>query len=172
MTVIYDTTFNWNEWFIILTLLTMSVMIWVMPKIFSVTEGIAFFVFGVFAGMLFDHTISVEPWDLYDVNDDSSYQVMDFLSYVMYGPFSYFFAYIYKRLHIQGFFHIGFILVWSLFAFLLEWIAVKIGLFHFDKGYPMYWSIPIYMTTQSLLVIYYHVIRIQRLSNRQSGWNS
>jgi hypothetical protein len=159
MTVIYDSSFNLNEWFVIIGIVVTLFMIWITPKIFSVSEGIAHFVYGISIGMFFDHTISVEPWDFYDVNDSSAYQVMDFLSYVMYGPFSYFFIYLYVRLKIFGFYHILYIAVWSCFSLLVEWVGIKIGLFHFDKGYIMYWSFPIYVMIQSLQIIFYHQIK-------------
>lgn len=41
----------------------------------------------------------------------------------------------------------------------MEWIGVKIGLFHFDKGYKMYWSIPIYIIAQSMLIIFYQITK-------------
>lgn len=159
MTVIYEKSFNLNEWFVIVGIIFMGIMIWIIPKIFSVLEGIAHYVYGVAFGMFYDHTISVKPWDFYDVNDSSAYQVMDFLSYVMYGAYSYFFIYFYDKLKINGYWHILYILIWSCFSLFMEWVGVKIGLFHYDKGYTMYWSFPIYLIAQSLQIIFYHVIK-------------
>jgi hypothetical protein len=158
MIVIYEKSFNLNEWFIIISLVLMSILIWITPKIFSILDGTAYFVYGLIYGMFYDHTISVRPWDFYDVNDSSAYQVMDFLSYVMYGPYSYFFLYFYVKLRIKGFMHIYYVLAWTCLSLLLQWFGIKIGLYHFDKGFKMYWSIPIYIMMQSMLLIYYHLI--------------
>ncbi len=159
MTIVYDNAFNWNEWFIIISIISLSILVWITPKIFSLLEGTAFFIYGIYIGLFFDHTISIQPWDFYDVNDSSEYQVMDFLSYLMYGPYSYFFIYFYVKLRIKGFMNILYVLIWTSFSLLMEWFTLKIGIFHFDKGYKMYWSIPIYMLVQSLLIVYFHVIK-------------
>lgn len=162
MTVVYEKSFDGNEWFVIINLITLNIFVWVIPKIFSVLEGISHYIFGIFIGMFYDHTISVRPWDFYDVNDSSAYQVIDFLSYIMYGPFSYFFVYLYVKLRIKGGFkHILYILTWTCISMLAEWIGVKIGLFHYNKGYKMYWSFPIYLTAQSMQLIYYHIIKMK-----------
>ncbi len=159
MTVVYENVFDWNEWFIIITLLFLNFLILVTPKIFSAIEGMAYYLFGITIVHFFDHTTSVRPWDLYDVNDNSNYQLMDFTYYVMNGPFSYFFMYLYIKLNIKGHQTILYILIWSSFSLLAEWFGVKIGLFHYDKGYKMYWSFPIYMLVQTLLIIYFHIIQ-------------
>jgi hypothetical protein len=159
MTIVYEKTFDVNEWFVIISLITLSVLIWLTPKILSLLEGIAHFVYSIFMGMFYDHTISVKPWDYYDVNDSSAYQFIDFLSYVMYGPYSYFFIYLYVRLKIKGFIHIAYIIGWASLALFTEWIGTEIGLFHYDKGYKMYWSFPIYLLTITLHLAYYHFIK-------------
>jgi hypothetical protein len=159
MKVVYEHSFDANEWFIILSLLSLNILVCVTPKIFSLLQGTALYLYGIYCVMFFDHTISVRPWDFYDVNDNSSYQVIDFLSYCMYCPFSYFFIYLYVKLRIKGYEHIIYVLSWTCFSMLMEWIAVKIGLYHYDKGYKMYWSVPIYLFVQSVQIIYYHLIK-------------
>ncbi len=84
---------------------------------------------------------------------------MDFSYYVMNGSISYFFIYLYSKLGIKGYQTILYIYIWSIIALLLEWIGVKIGLFHYDKGYKMYWSYPIYMLVQTIQIIFYHKIK-------------
>ncbi|MFS0862348.1 hypothetical protein [Fredinandcohnia sp. 179-A 10B2 NHS] len=159
MTVVYENAFDWNEWFVIITLLSFNLLVFILPRILPILEGIAHYLFGITIVHFFDHTTSVKPWDLYDVNDNSKFQLIDFTYYVMNGPFSYFFIYFYSKLTIKGYKNIIYIIVWSGFSVLVEWIGVKIGLFHYDKGYKMYWSFPIYMIVQTLQIIYYHIIR-------------
>ena len=156
---IYERSFDLNEWFIIISLIGLLLLIWVTPKIFSFLEGMSYFVYGISVGMFYDHTISIPPWDFYDVNDSSAYQGIDFISYIMYGPYSYFFIYIYRKLRINGIMNLAYILIWTAFSLLMEWLTVKIGIFHFDKGYKMYWSIPIYMAVQSIQLLVHHQIK-------------
>ncbi|HWO77348.1 MAG TPA: hypothetical protein VNM69_15895 [Bacillus sp. (in: firmicutes)] len=159
MIVIYEKSFDWNEWFVIISILLLNLLILITPKIFSLIEGMAHYLFGIMVVHFFDHTTSVKPWDLYDVNDNSYYQLMDFSYYVMNGSISYFFIYLYSKLGIKGYQTILYIYIWSIIALLLEWIGVKIGLFHYDKGYKMYWSYPIYMLVQTIQIIFYHKIK-------------
>lgn len=155
---IYERSFDLNEWFIIISLFTLLLLIWITPKIFSFLEGLSHYIYGISIGMFYDHTISIPPWDFYDVNDSSAYQAIDFVSYIMYGPYSYFFIYIYKKLKIRGIMNLAYLLIWTAFSILMEWFTVRIGIFHFDKGYEMYWSIPIYMTVQSIQLLFHHKI--------------
>jgi len=155
---VYDHGFNENEWFVIASILVMNLAIWLAPKIFSKLEAIGYYIFGIYIGLFYDHTISIKPWDFYDVNDSSSYQFIDFLSYIMYGPYGYFFVYFYVKWNIRGQKTIPYILVWSSFSVLMEWIGVKVGLFHYDKGYRMYWSFPIYLLSQTMMIFFYHLV--------------
>lgn len=159
MTVVYERAFDWNEWFVIITFLSLHLLIFILPKIYPLIEGLAYYLFGITVVLFFDHTTSIGPWDLYDVNDSSKYQFMDFLYYVMNGPISYFFIYLFSRLKIKGHLTIVYILIWSSFSYLTEWFGVRIGLFHYVKGYKMYWSFTIYMLVQTLQIIYYHIIQ-------------
>ena len=161
MIIVYERVFDWNEWFVIINLIAFCTLIWMLPKIFPLLEGIAYFIFGVSIGNFFDHTISVRPWDFYDVNDSSAYQAIDFLSYIMYGPFSYFFMYFYVKFNIRGISNLFYILAWVCFAFIMEWVGVKLGLFHYEKGYLMYWSLPIYIATQTSQIIFFHILKFK-----------
>ncbi|WP_261134409.1 hypothetical protein [Bacillus sp. Marseille-Q3570] len=157
---VYENSFDSNEWFVIVSLVLFIFLIWITPKIFSFIEGTAHFVYGFFIGMFYDHTISVPPWDFYDVNDNSGYQFIDFLSYLMYGPYSYFFIYLYAKLNIKGYMTVVYLLIWLGISLLIEWIAIKVGIFHYEKGFKMFWSAPIYMSAQILQIIYYHLIKM------------
>jgi hypothetical protein len=62
-------------------------------KTVPLSLSIMYFIVGIFMGVLFDHTSSIEPFDYYDVNDSSRYEFFDFMSYIMYGPFTYLIIY-------------------------------------------------------------------------------
>ena len=160
MMVTYEKAFDTNEWSIIIAFILLSILIMKAPKMFSLLEGTAHYMYGAFIAMFFDHAISVPPWDLYDINDSAAYELADFLSYLVYGAYSYFYMYFYVRLRIRGYRHIPYIIAWTGFSLLVEWIGIKIGMFHYDKGYRMYWSVPIYLLVQSVHIIYYHLIRL------------
>lgn len=165
--IVYDNRFNGNEWFIIAGLIVGISIMYFLPKRFPKKISIVFFMCGVFSGFFFDHSLSVEPVDYYDVNDKSTYQIMDFLSYVSYGPISYFFFYFYDRLKPSS--SLLYILIWSFISVGLEWCAEKVGVFHYKHGYQLYYSFPIYLLVNSCwTLLYYRYHGTVANSNRDS----
>jgi uncharacterized membrane protein YhdT len=156
--LIYDYGFNGNEWFAIGLIVVGMAGVLLLPKRFTPMETLFNLLFGVFMGLMFDHTIAVEPFDLYDVGDQAKYQFFDLFSYFMYAPFGYFFIYGCEWLRIK---HTGvllYIIGWTVFAIAVEWIGVKMGLFHYKHGFTILFSIPIYLFVQSLHLILYRLI--------------
>ncbi|WP_243298631.1 hypothetical protein [Bacillus litorisediminis] len=47
MIVIYEKSFDWNEWFVIISILLLNLLILITPKIFSLIEGMAHYIFGI-----------------------------------------------------------------------------------------------------------------------------
>lgn len=117
---------------------------------------------GVYTGFCFDHTLSLEPFGLYDVNDTSNYNIMDFFSYWMYGPYSYLFFYILDMLKLKSSFYPIYILICSLISVLFEWAAHMSGVFHYLHSYSLYDSFPIYLAVQSFWVVLYAVLSRRR----------
>lgn len=157
--IIYDTSFNANEWFIIVSLCIGFACMVLFPKRFSRQVFAVFFMCGVYSGFFFDHSLSVEPISFYDVNDVSKFQVMDFFSYFMYGPFSYFFFYIYDLLQPRSPLIPVYILTWALTSVGVEWLAKTLGVFHYLHGYQLAYSFPIYLLVQSCWIALYHGLK-------------
>ena len=158
MEIIYDRAFNSNEWFVILTLAGGVILMVLLPRCLSALESMACFLYGTYWGMFFDHTISVVPWDFYDVNDRSHYQFMDFLSYLSYGPFSYFFIYFYVRFQVNGACkHLLFLACWVLISAGVELLSLHAHVFHYEKGYQSYWSPNTYLFTQLLQLAFFNI---------------
>lgn len=163
MTIIYDNSFNKNEWFTIVSLLIGLILMWKLNKTFSFKEILLYFLFGVFIGILFDHTISVPPVDYYDVNDTSSFQLMDFLTYLMYGPYSYLLIYLYDYFKIKLSYTPVYILLWTSISIFMEFISKLIGIFHYKNGYTIYYSLPIYLLVYSFLICLYRFLQYKKI---------
>ncbi|TVY11974.1 hypothetical protein [Paenibacillus cremeus] len=154
--IVYDTRFNSNEWFILGGLVLGFTVIYFLPKRFSKKHAVVYFMCGVFSGFFFDHSLSVEPRSFYDVNDTSKYEFMDFLSYFSYGSISYLFFYFYDRLYIHTSAGIAvYVLGWSLLSVGIEWLAVLVGVFHYQLGYKLAYSFPIYLIVQTCWVAFF-----------------
>ncbi|EDL65550.1 hypothetical protein [Bacillus sp. SG-1] len=158
MTVIYDHQFNVNEWFILIVLALSFVSLFFLKPRMELPLLLTIYLFGVTSGMFFDHTISLNPFNFYDVNDTSNYQLIDFISYVMYGPFAYFFVYFYEKFKITGMKNILYVIIWTVVAICVEWVAHKAGIFHYRNGYKLFYSIPIYLFNQTILIGFSNLI--------------
>ena len=157
---IYDKHFDLNEWFVLAMIVGGFGVIYLLPKILPILTVIFGLLFGPFLGLVYDHTIAVPPLDLYDVGDNSSYELFDIFSYIMYAPFGYLFIYFFEKLNIRSFWSILYIIGWSIPSILLEWICVKVGIFHYKHGYALPYSIPVYFFVLSqLLLIYQYFFR-------------
>jgi hypothetical protein len=84
MAIVYDQKFNCNEWFVIAALTIGVILVWKLPKRFPIRKSLIYFLGFVFLGMVFDNTVGIPPFDYYDVMDRSSYELMDFVSYLSY----------------------------------------------------------------------------------------
>lgn len=165
MQIIYDERFNKNEWFIIVFLITGMMLFWKIKGSFSVKETLVYFLFNIFIGMATDHSISIIPFDFYDVNDSSAYQLMDFLTYVMYGPYGYLIYYFYDYYKIKLSYTPAYILLWSIIAISIEAFSHYIGIFHYKNGYKIYYSFPIYLLTFSLCICLFKVFHKREYDN-------
>lgn len=161
MTIVYDTRFNSSEWFIVVLLLCGYTFYFLtLKKRFSVKHSLVYLLFGVFVIVTWDHSIGVEPIDFYDVNNTNKTDAMDVLHYLMFGPFSYLFVYIYDAFRIKSKNSLLYILVWSLFALFMEWLSVQFGLYHYKNGFRTFYSFPFYISAQwALLLLFYRLER-------------
>jgi len=156
----YDDHFNANEWFIIISLFVGILVVRLLPKRFTRKTTSVYLMCGVFFGFLFDHTLSVLPVSYYVINDSSSFELMDFLSHVMYAPYSYLFFYLYDFLSIKPRLSLLYVLVWAIVSVGIERFCETIGVFHYQHGYTIYYSFVIYLFVISFWVLFYRVIKV------------
>ncbi|GEO25900.1 hypothetical protein AAC03nite_16850 [Alicyclobacillus acidoterrestris] len=156
---VYDAQLNTNEWAVLLAVCLGSVVVYFLPRRFSWKLSTLFFMCGVTFGFLFDHVLSVIPISFYDVNDRSEFEFIDFLSYLMYGPVSYLFFYLYDFLHIRAKFSPIYILCWALLSTSMEWVAKRFGIYHYNHGYSINVSFVIYLMVQSVWVWLFYLLR-------------
>lgn len=162
MIIVYENKFDLNEWFTLIALFMGIASIWITPKRFPPQHSIIYLLCCVFMAMIFDHTISIEPFDFYDVNDNSSYQLMDFLTYLMYAPFGYWVIYFYDLFKIKQSYQTLYILGWAVFSIAIEFFAQRLGVYHYKNGYQIYYSFPIYLCLALFLLSIYKILSADR----------
>jgi hypothetical protein len=149
-----------NEWCIVIALIMGSIAVIGLPQRFPRKTAGVYLICGMFCGFFFDHTLSVFPVSFYVVNDTSRFEAMDFLSHVMYGPYSYLFFYLYDFVRIKPRHSLLYILVWAFISMGFERVSVAVGIFQYQHGYKIYYSFAIYLVTLSLWVILHHVLKV------------
>lgn len=160
MTIYYDNRFNQNEWFVLILLLA-YVIVFFLPRRFPLLTSALFILFGIASALFMDHAISVEPIDLYDVNDSSKYTILDFLLYCGYGPFSYLMVYILDKFKLKRQHSIFYIPLCSALALGFEWLAHQLGVFHYRNEYKIQYSFPVYLVIFSILLTLYFKLWVQ-----------
>lgn len=164
--IIYDTHFNLNEWLIIIGFFVGYLTLFILPKRFPLKVTFVFVICGIYSGFFYDHSLSVEPVDFYDVNDRSQYQFIDFISYLMYGPWSYLFFYLWDCIQFKFRFATIYIFVWGVISLGLEKVAVLCGVYHYKNGYELSTSFPIYLLTFSIWSVLYYYFKIKQANEK------
>ncbi|HZG55732.1 hypothetical protein [Paenibacillus sp.] len=155
---VHDIGFNANEWFVLGMVAVGAAAVWLAPKRFTAMQALFTLMYGIVLGLMFDHTIAVPPFDLYDVGDQAKYQGFDIFSYVMYAPYGYFFIYGYYWLRVRGFGVILYVAAWTAAGAFIEWIGVLVGVFHYKNGYWLLYSVPIYAYLQCLHLLLFRAV--------------
>lgn len=162
--IIYDTHFNANEWFVIIGFCIGYLTLFLLPRRFSLKVTFVFVICGIYSGFIYDHSLSVEPVDFYDVNDHSLYEFIDFISYLMYGPWSYLFFYIWNCVQIKFRLAPIYIFVWSLLSVVLEKVATICNVYHYKNGYEIINSFPLYLLTLSIWSVLYYYFKAKQVN--------
>jgi hypothetical protein len=84
---------------------------------------------------------------------------MDLLTYISFAPFPYIFIYFYEHFRIRGYGTVLYIIGWTAFAIGVEAWAVHLEVFTYKYGYRLYFSLPIYLFTQSLTISLFRWMR-------------
>jgi hypothetical protein len=118
-----------------------------------------FLVWGFASSTLFDFTIGGGLLDFYRVNDSNKYEFSDFLSYILFSTFGYFFVYFYERFNINKKRFIFYILGWTILGLIMERISGWMGVTHYQHGYKLPYSVAVFLVVQTTTALYYEFIK-------------
>ncbi|KRE55921.1 hypothetical protein ASL11_34885 [Paenibacillus sp. Soil750] len=149
--------FDINEWFTLISLAVLLTVAILLPKRFSPLSIIVYTVFTVFISQTVDSLIAVKPFDLYDVNDSSKYEVMDIVIYYFnYPPFTYIFLWFYDKWKLKGIYRNLYIIGFSLISVFFEWLAHLCHVFIY-KGWKLWYSPFIYIVIFISYIFVFHL---------------
>ncbi|EST12247.1 hypothetical protein [Sporolactobacillus laevolacticus] len=162
-----DTTINSNELFIIITGVLAYLLLFFLPKRFTRQQTFTMLLIGGYISTFFDNTVCIHPFNYYSVNDTPFMDFWDILSFVMFGPFSYFFVYAYTVIRKNRTTYFFYISIWALISMFTEALAWHAGVYHYKNGYQIFFSLPIYLIVLTLTMCYYQFfIKKQPRKNR------
>ncbi|MCZ8519636.1 MULTISPECIES: hypothetical protein [Paenibacillus] len=129
-------------------------LFFLLPKKFQAHISALSLVWGYAIGILFDFTIGGGLVDFYMVNDSNHLEGADFLYYLLFAPFGYFFFYFYEtfRIHTKTF--IPYVLAWAAVGVAVQWLFNLLDIITFQKGYKLIYSFPVFLITQTISGIY------------------
>ncbi|WP_269409869.1 hypothetical protein [Lentibacillus daqui] len=158
--------FDENEWFVIIAIIIAYSVIFWLPKRFPLSLTILLLLFGSTVARIYDHLLSSPDLHLYHIMDTSHYELFDVIAYLLYGPFSYIYIYLYERLNIQGFWILVYIVTFSLFGTMFEGLTVLFDVFNYH-GWELTYSFTVYLMVQStfILIFYRPIKRFYRLQS-------
>jgi hypothetical protein len=151
--------FDQNEWFILLSLAVLVLLIVFLPKRFPTSITTLILAFSMAIARVVDHLLAGPSINFYDVLDSGKYELFDILCYVPYAPFAYIFVYMYDNWKIKGIYTSLFVLIVSLLGIGFEWLTTT-PLIDFFKyhNWKIFYSLPIYLAIQPITLLFYHTI--------------
>ncbi|WP_274654511.1 hypothetical protein [Paenibacillus humicola] len=152
--------FDDNEWFFIVSSLISWSLIVLLPKRLAPIDIVSLWVLNYALAQTADFTISVPPYDFYDVNDRPQMEITDFLFYFFtYPPAGYFVVYIYSMLRLSAVRLGAYLVLCGFIAEIMEWGAARWFHVFTYKGWSPWYSGPVYILVFLLNLALYKLLR-------------
>ncbi|WP_248929717.1 hypothetical protein [Paenibacillus hamazuiensis] len=141
-----------NEWFVLGSLALVMTLTLALPKRFAKIEIYYIWLFNAFLSLTVDLIIAVPPYDMYDISDNPSMELIDLLTYfLLYPPAGYLAMYAYDLWKPHGYRVLGFVILCALVSWGLEFLAWKTGVFRY-KTWRIEYSVLVYIAVYALNV--------------------
>lgn len=153
-----NVTFDWNEWFFILSSFIVFLLFLPIRKYFPLVIIIIIWIYNIALVSTIDYFLLATPFKLYIFGDNPTYELSGALFHLfMYPCASFLFLFGYDRWELYGKKTIWYILSWTGLAVFFEWVCVKNHALTYT-GWKLYYSIPVYPLAAVMLIIIYRFI--------------
>jgi hypothetical protein len=154
-----NVTFDWNEWFFIITSSIAFSLFLLIRKYFPAVIVIIIWVYNVVYVSTIDYFLLATPFKLYYFSDNRTYELSGALFHlIMYPCASLLFLFGYDKWKLYGKKTVWYILFWTGFSVFFEWISVKNHALTYT-GWKLYYSIPTYPISAVLLIVLFRFIK-------------
>jgi hypothetical protein len=161
--------YDWNEWFFLISSIVALLSYLPIRKYFPPVTVILIWVYNLSLVSTIDYFLIATPFKLYYFGDNPTYELSGALFHLfMYPCASLVFLYIYDKFELYGKKTAWYILFWTGFSILYEWISVKNKALVYT-GWKLYYSIPVYPVAAIFLIIFFHFTnkKLRELSNQK-----
>jgi hypothetical protein len=163
-----NVTYDWNEWFFLISSLAALFFYLPIRKYFSPVLVTLIWIYNISLVSTIDYFFIATPFKVYYFGDNPTYELSGALFHLfMYPCASLIFLYIYDKFELYGKKTAWYILFWTGFALVYEWICVKNQALIYT-GWKIYYSIPFYPAAAIVLILFFRFIKkeLRQLSFR------
>ena len=151
--------YDWNEWFFLISSVAALLAFWPIRKYFRPVIVLLIWMYNIFLVSSIDYFLIATPFKAYYFGDNPTYELSGALFHLfMYPCASLVFLYFYDKFEIYGKKTVFYILGWTGFSLIYEWICVKNDALIYT-GWKILYSIPVYPAAAILLIIFFHFIK-------------
>jgi hypothetical protein len=154
-----NVNYDWNEWFFLISSMTVLFLFWPIRKYFPLVITLLIWMYNIAMVSTIDYFLIATPFKMYYFGDNPTYELSGALFHLfMYPCSSLIFLYVYDKFELYGKKTAWYILFWTLFALLYEWVCVKNDALIYT-GWKLTYSIPVYPAAAVALLLFFHFIR-------------
>ena len=154
-------TFDWNEWFLIITSFILFFIFLKIRKHFQPIIIIIIWIYSVAFTETIDYFLAATPFKVYYCGDNFTYEpIASLLHIFIYPAFSFIFLFFYEKRNFHGIRLFNYILIWNVFSIFFEWINIKNEVITYS-GWNIFYSIPTYPISSLFLIKIFHFVKIQ-----------
>lgn len=153
--------FDKNEWFIIISMFIMFILIMLIPKLLNFVQVLSLWLFNIFLAHAVDYSVIGKPINLYYSNDSNNYEIFDFLLYYFLYPSSLYLFFIgFAYWHFLRKHWFIYVCCATIITTALEYFAHLMGVFTYIN-WSIWYSLFVYIPLYSLHVGLYHFVKYQ-----------
>jgi hypothetical protein len=152
-------TFDWNEWFIILSSIICLLLFIMLPKRFNALYTFLLWLFVIIFIETIDYFLAAVPYDLYDFLDGPGYQpTIAIAHFAILPPCTYFFLYFYDKWKLRGLKLALYIFGCTIISVTYEYICVLNNVLTY-KNWNILYSFPTYPVACLIVITVFHFIK-------------
>lgn len=154
-----NVTFDWNEWFFLISSMTAFFLFLPIRKYFPLVITLLIWIYNIALVSTIDYFLIATPFSMYYFGDNPTYELSGALFHLfMYPCASLLFLYVYDKFELYGKRTAWYIMIWTIFSLFYEWVCVKNNALIYT-GWKLIYSIPVYPAAAILLLLFFHFIK-------------